>query len=143
MAAAIEPSWPKMPVSWVISGTVRPVNHMPITRSTLMNVIASPAPTSTRATMAVGTSVATARRNWPAAIVSAPARIIRREPNRSSATPTGTCSAAYTASCSTRNSETADAPAENRSCASTAATPSEARWNTATAYAVSATSHTT
>jgi hypothetical protein len=97
-----------------------------------MKVMASPAPTSTRAAIAVGTSVASASTNWPAAIVSAPARIMRREPNRSSATPTGTCRAAYTASWRTRNNETAEAPAENRSWASTAATPSEARWKTAT-----------
>ena len=83
-----------MPVSWVTSGTVRPGNHSPMTRSTLMNVIASPAPTSTRAAIAVGTSVASASTSWPAAIVIAPPRIIRREPNRSRATPTGTCRAA-------------------------------------------------
>ena len=83
-----------MPVSWVITGTVRPGNHSDTIRSTLMNVIASPAPTSTRAATAVGTSSASPSRSWPAAIVSAPSRIIRREPNRSSATPTGTCIAA-------------------------------------------------
>ena len=44
-----------------------------------MNVMASPAPTSTRAATAAGTSVAR-RASCPAAIVSAPARIIRREP---------------------------------------------------------------
>ena len=78
-------------MSWVISGTVRPGNHSETSRSTLMKVMASPAPTSTRAATAVGTSEASASTSWPAAIVSAPARIIRREPSRSSATPTGTC----------------------------------------------------
>ena len=58
-----------------------------------MKVIASPAPTSTRAATAVGTSSASASTSCPAAMVSAPARISRREPNRSSATPTGICSA--------------------------------------------------
>ena len=81
-------------MSWVISGTVRPGNQKPMTRSTLMNVIASPAPTSTRAAMAVGTSVASASTSWPIAIVTPPATMSRRDPNRSSATPTGTCSPA-------------------------------------------------
>ena len=119
-------------MSWVISGTIVPGNQNETTRSTLMKVIASPAPTSTRAATAVGTSSARASTSCPAAMVTAPARISRREPSRSRATPTGICRPAYTASWSTRNSETAEAPAEKRSCASTAATPSEARWNTAT-----------
>jgi hypothetical protein len=93
-AARTWPSWPMMPVSWVISGTLRPGNHSDTTRRTLMKVIASPAPTSTRAATAVGTSVATASSACPAAIVTAPAATIAREPKRSSASPTGICSAA-------------------------------------------------
>jgi hypothetical protein len=78
-------------VSCVISGTVRPGNHTATNRRTLMNVIASPAPTSTRAATAAGTSEASASTSWPTAMVTAPARIMRREPSRSRATPTGTC----------------------------------------------------
>ncbi len=48
MAAAIWPSWPRMPVSWMISGARPGGNHRGTSRSTLMKVIASPAPTSTR-----------------------------------------------------------------------------------------------
>ena len=44
-------------MSCVIRGTVRPGNHSAMTRSTLMKVMASPAPTSTRAAIAVGRSV--------------------------------------------------------------------------------------
>ncbi len=83
-----------MPVSCDISGIRRAGNHAETSRSTLMNVIASPAPTSTLASNAVEKSVERASASWPAAMVSAPATSSRREPNRSSSTPTGICSAA-------------------------------------------------
>ena len=43
-------------MSWVISGTRRAGNQAPTTASTLMNVNASPAPTSTRAAIASGSA---------------------------------------------------------------------------------------
>ena len=55
------PSWPMSPVSCVITGTRRAGNHATTTASTLMNVNASPAPTSTRAAMASGSRSASAR----------------------------------------------------------------------------------
>ena len=60
------------PVSCVITGTRRGGNHAVTTESTLMNVSASPVPTSTRAAMARGSEVASASTSWPAAIVNAP-----------------------------------------------------------------------
>ena len=77
-------------IDTMTTGTVRPGNHSGTSRSTLMKVIASPAPTSTRATTAVGTLSARASTSCPTAMVTAPATIIFREPNRSSSTPTGT-----------------------------------------------------
>ena len=47
-------------MSWVISGMTGPANQNETTRSTLMKVMASPAPTRTRAATAVGTSSASA-----------------------------------------------------------------------------------
>jgi hypothetical protein len=61
------------------------------TDNTLMNVSASPVPTSTRAAIASGSDVDSARRSWPAAIVSAPVTTSTRPPNRSSSRPTGIC----------------------------------------------------
>jgi len=89
-AATISPAWPISAVSWVTSGARPAGNHSETSRSTLMNVIASPAPTSTRAASPAGTLPAWASSSSPAAISSAPATIIRREPIRSSSTPTGT-----------------------------------------------------
>ncbi len=72
-------------------------------------------------------------RPGPPAITSAPAAIITREPNRSTSTPTGICMAAYMISCTTAKSDSTEAPIPNRAVASSAATPSEVRWKTATA----------
>ena len=58
-------------------------------------------------------------------------RTIRREPNRSRSTPTGTCSAAYTSSWRTVNVASWVAEMWNRSAANSPATPSEVRWKTA------------
>ena len=58
-----------------------------------------------------------------------------REPNRSTRTPTGICSAAYTSSCSTVKKEISAALAWKRSVASRPTTPNEVRWLTATRYA--------
>ena len=81
-------------MSWVIRGTRRAGNHAPTSRSTEMNVSASPAPTSTRARYATGSLVVNASSSCPTAMTIAPAAINRRLPNRSSSNPTGTCSAA-------------------------------------------------
>jgi hypothetical protein len=88
------PDCPIRPVSWVINGTRRGGNQAVTTDSTLMNVSASPAPTSTRAVTASGSVVARASPSCPAAMMSAPATISRRAPKRSSSMPTGTCSTA-------------------------------------------------
>ena len=83
-----------MPVSWVKTGARRGGNQTVTRRSTLMKVRASPVPTSTRASTAPGTVSAVASTACPAAMTSAPAVTMRREPNRSSSTPLGTCIAA-------------------------------------------------
>jgi len=85
------PSCPTSPVSCVISGTRRGGNQATTTASTLMNVSASPAPTSTRAAMAKPSPSARARSSCPAAITSAPVTTSVRAPKRSSSTPAGTC----------------------------------------------------
>lgn len=83
-----------MPVSWVTSGARRAGNQAGTSRSTLMNVSASPAPTRTRASSPSGTVDAVASSTWPPAISRPPATISRRDPTRSSSTPTGICMAA-------------------------------------------------
>ena len=85
------PSWPDMPVSWVSSGTRAGANHSGISRMTEMNVMASPAPTSTRPSTPPGMLSAKASWSWPSPISRAPPAIIAREPNRSTSTPTGIC----------------------------------------------------
>nr|WP_231974161.1 hypothetical protein [Pseudonocardia sp. HH130630-07] len=59
-----------------------------------MKVSASPTPTSTRAATASGNEVANATMTCAAVMVSAPVSTIARAPNRSSSSPTGTCSSA-------------------------------------------------
>ena len=54
---ATAPSWPSVPVSWVTSGIRRAGNQVATSRSTQMNVIASPMPTKTRATSAAAYAV--------------------------------------------------------------------------------------
>ena len=51
-AATIAPSWPSVPVSWVINGIRRGGNQLLTSRSTQMKVMASPTPTNTRASSA-------------------------------------------------------------------------------------------
>jgi hypothetical protein len=78
----------------VTIGTRRAGNQAGMIRSTEMNVMASPAPTMTRASTAGPGWVASARDAWPTAISTAPAAISSREPKRSTSTPTGICMAA-------------------------------------------------
>lgn len=54
------PSWPKAETSWLISGTLPSGNQAGSSRRVPMKAVASPAPTSTRATTAPGTEVAVA-----------------------------------------------------------------------------------
>ena len=88
------PSWPDMPVSWVSSGTRAGANQSGMSRITEMKVMASPAPTSTRPRTPPGMFSAKASWSWPSPISTAPPAIMAREPNRSTSTPTGICSAA-------------------------------------------------
>ena len=61
---------------------------------TLVNVMASPVPISTRATIAGAREVEYASDSCPRAMISAPVPITRRDPNRSASSPAGTCIAA-------------------------------------------------
>ena len=85
------PELAESPVSCVISGTCRAGNQAATTESTLMNVNASPAPTSTRAAIASGSAVGQRQQQLARAMVSAPTTTSVRAPKRSSSTPTGTC----------------------------------------------------
>src|SRR5215213_10171847 len=131
-----------MPVSCVNSGTRPAGNQLTTSRSTHTKVIASPAPTSTRATTASGRLVVNASSTCPAAMTKAPATISRFDPMRSSRIPIGTCSPAYTSSCSTAKAASMLAEAPKRSAASIPATPRDVRCSTATRYVSSATAHT-
>jgi hypothetical protein len=90
-ALRICPNCPTRPVTWVSTGTRRAGNHCGTRRNTLMKVIASPAPTRTRATTAPVTPSENAISACPEAITRAPPTISRNDPNRSSNRPTGTC----------------------------------------------------
>ena len=81
-------------MSWVKSGARRTGNQSATTRMTLTKTMASPAPTSTRAAMPVSNEVASPKTSWPTVMSASPMRMSRREPKRSSSTPTGTCIAA-------------------------------------------------
>jgi hypothetical protein len=69
-------------------------NHAGTSRMTLMNVNASPTPSTMRADNASGGECATASMTWAAPISSDPVMMSRLEPYRSISTPTGTCSVA-------------------------------------------------
>ena len=72
-AATTAPSCPMMAVICSINGLRREENHIAMRRSTLMNVSASPLPSSMRASRAVGRSSAKAKMNWPTDMSAAPA----------------------------------------------------------------------
>ena len=93
-AAAIAPTWPTMPVSWVTNGACLTRNQTATSRSSEVKIIASPAPSRMRAAMPTGNDPANANQNWPTVIRVSPVNISRLEPNRSSSTPTGICIAA-------------------------------------------------
>ena len=64
-----------MPVSCVTNGTWRGGNQCGTSRSTEMNVTASPSPTTARAAMAAGSDSVNASASWPDAISAAPETI--------------------------------------------------------------------
>ena len=90
-AAAIAPSWPVRPVSWVTIGACRTRNQTLTIRITLTKIIASPAPRTARAATAPPKDVLNAKTSCPAVISTSPTSSMAREPKRSSSTPTGTC----------------------------------------------------
>ena len=96
-----------------------------------MKIIASPAPSRTRAAIPASKVPAKANHIWPPVIRVSPVTMRRFEPYRSISTPTGICIAAYTASWSTVNVASCAAVMPKRSAASSPATPSEVRWKTA------------
>ncbi len=69
-------------------------NHVATSRSRQMKVIASPMPTSVRASSASTKLSARANPTCATVITSAPVRITLRGPNRSTSSPTGTCMSA-------------------------------------------------
>ena len=92
-----EMNWPICPnpaVSCVNRGVTRSGNHAGNRRIADRNALASPAPMSTRARMAMGYDAVSARTIWPVAMTSAPTTMVRRAPNRSMASPTGICASA-------------------------------------------------
>jgi hypothetical protein len=87
------PSWQRIVVSWVISGTRRAGNQRGTSASAAVNTTASPAPTSTLASTASGSAPASASSSWPAAITSALAVSMTRDPYRSTSAPAGSWAA--------------------------------------------------
>ncbi len=131
MAATRAPHWPSSAVQAVSTGLRIGGNHDAISRSTLMNTIASPMPTKIRAATAPAYAVVTAKPSWATVISTAPVNSSRCGPYRSISTPTGICMPAYTSSCSTVNVDSCDAEISNRSVAASPATPSDDRWKIA------------
>ncbi len=129
--AARLPTKPSAPVSAVTSMYWRAGKWFAATRSTETKVSASPTPSTARASRPSGYDSATASRICPSPSSSSAAVSTRRGPNRSTSTPVGICIAAYTPTWSTVNVDSAAAPTPKRSAASSPATPSEVRWNTA------------
>ncbi len=82
-----------MPVICTITGPRCAGNQVAITRRTLGKTIASPAPSSMRAAIAMPTFGERAMTSCPTAIRIIPIVMIGRAPQRSSHTPTGICMA--------------------------------------------------
>ena len=93
-AAASAPSCPSRPVSWVTIGVRRGENQSATSRSTEMNTIASPMPSSTRHARAAGYESMNAKASCAAVMSVSPTASSRFEPKRSSSAPTGSCIAA-------------------------------------------------
>jgi hypothetical protein len=88
---AIAPNWPMSPVSCTITGLRRGGKERLTSLITLMNVIASPAPTSILAASPSRRSSAKAKTTWPHDMTRAPMTSMRLEPSLSTSTPTGIC----------------------------------------------------
>ena len=114
-------------MSWVTSGACRTRNHTVTSRITLTKIVASPAPSSARASTASGNDVAKANASCPMVIRARPLSSRTRDPYRSSSTPIGICSPAYTTSWSTVKNDSCVAEIPKRAVASSPATPSELR----------------
>ena len=89
MAESNWPDCPRVPTHCCSCGSRRGENQAPSRRSTERKVIASPAPTSTRPTIATPSSLASPTAACPSAIDRAPAAMSTRGPKRSMSTPTG------------------------------------------------------
>ena len=79
-AERICPTWPRMPVSCVSSGTRPGGNQAGTSRIALAKVSASPAPSTMRAIIATPTVSVWDMSTWPSAISTAPAVRVTREP---------------------------------------------------------------
>lgn len=123
---------PTRPASCATSGPRRAGNQRVPSRSTLMNVIASPQPSSARETRAVPYEGENAKPSWPMVKRTTPIVRTRLVPSRSTIRPTGICMPAYTSSWRIENVDSAEALMWKRSTASRPATPSEVRKMTAT-----------
>lgn len=123
---------PARPASWAISGPRRAGNQRVPSRSTLMNVMASPQPSSAREARAVPYDGEKAKPSWPAVNSTVPMASTFLVPSRSTSRPTGICMPAYTSSWRIENVDRAEALTSKRSAASRPATPSDVRKMTAT-----------
>ena len=119
-------------MSWVISGIRRGANQVFTSRSTQMNVIASPMPTKSRATSAsrvgLGEREADLRQRQQRLRRSASTAVAR---SGRRAGPTGICMPAYTSSWSIAKVASCEALMSKRSVAASPATASDERWKTA------------
>ena len=88
------PSCPQMPVSCVTRGTCSGENQCGTSRSTEMNVTASPRPTTARAADRRGQRFGEREHQLARRHQAAPETISALEPNRSSSSPAGTCAPA-------------------------------------------------
>ncbi len=88
-ADRIWPVWQRMVVTCVISGTRYAGNQRGTSARTATNTMASPPPTSTRASTASGRDEAKASRSWPAPSSMPLTTSIARDPKRSTSRPAG------------------------------------------------------
>lgn len=88
------PLIPARPVSWATSGFFAAGNQRAAIRSTLMNVIASPQPSTAREASAGPKASEKAKASCPVLSSRTPSSRTLRGPNRSTSTPTGICMAA-------------------------------------------------
>ena len=94
LAAATAPSWPIIPVSWVMKGACLTRNHRTTSRRSEVKTIASPQPSSIRARTPEVKLSAKANHSCAAVMRTSPPRSSGLLPKRSRSTPTGTCIAA-------------------------------------------------